>query len=100
RPPQGAGRAGPRRDRQGRAVYVRQGRGRSYPVIALNTDAADVLDSGEVRERGHATDATLRSVALLGNLQELSLDGAHVTDAGLAQDNWCQSFMPLMQHPA
>jgi len=69
-------------------------------VIALNIDAADVLESGEVRERGHATDATLRAVALLGNLQELSLDGAYVIDAGLAQANWCQSFMPLMRHPA
>jgi hypothetical protein len=69
-------------------------------VIAPNIDAADLLDSGEVRERGHATDATLRTVALLGNLQELSLDGAHVTDAGLAQANWCQSFMPLMRHAA
>jgi hypothetical protein len=62
---------------------MRDERVRSRPVIGIDLDAATVLDTGEVRRRGHVTDDTLRIVAGFGELRELSLDGADVTDAGL-----------------
>jgi hypothetical protein len=64
-------------------TYLRQAGGRSGPVVALDLDATIVFDNGEVHERGRATDAILLTVARLGDLRELSLDGAGVTDAGL-----------------
>src|SRR5262249_55015358 len=64
-------------------TYLRQAGGRSGPVVALDLDATIVFDNGEVHERGRATDAILPTIAQLGDLRELSLDGAGVTDAGL-----------------
>src|SRR5262249_39181479 len=56
---------------------------RSRPVVGIDLDATTVLDTGEVRQRGHVTDRTLLVVAGFRQLRELSLDGADVTDAGL-----------------
>lgn len=64
--------------------YMRDHGSRSRPVIAIDLDAEDVMDSGEVRPRGRATDATLLAVAKHASLRWLDLAGAKVTDAGLA----------------
>jgi hypothetical protein len=64
--------------------YMREHGSRSRPVIAIDLDAEDVMDSGEVLPRGRATDATLLAVAKHTSLRWLSLAGAKVTDAGLA----------------
>jgi hypothetical protein len=62
---------------------MRDERARSRPVVGVDLDATTVLDTGEVRQRGHVTDRTLLVVAGFRRLRELSLNGADVTDAGL-----------------
>ena len=64
--------------------YARQDGSPKRPVIGIDLAATIVYDSGLVRRRGHVTDETLRLVGRFMELQELSLDGADVTDAGLA----------------
>jgi hypothetical protein len=66
-------------------LYMREERGHWRPVIGIDLDDSTVYDSGDVRVRGPVTDATLLAVARFGELEELSLSGAHVTDAGLAR---------------
>jgi hypothetical protein len=65
-------------------LYARKDDSRRRPVIAIDLDATIVYDSGVVRRRGPVTDDTLRQVGRFTELEELSLDGARVTDAGLA----------------
>jgi hypothetical protein len=65
-------------------LYRRDESGRSRPVTGIDLDSTVLLDTGDVRVRGPATDETLLLVARFDRLQELSLDGARVTDAGLA----------------
>jgi hypothetical protein len=65
-------------------LAMRNDRARARPVIGIDLDAVTVLDTGQVRRRGHVTDQTLLVVADFGQLEELSLDGADVTDLGLA----------------
>jgi hypothetical protein len=64
--------------------YMRENGSRSRPVNVIHLDAEVVMDSGEVRPGGRATDATLLAVAKHASLRWLSLAGAKVTDAGLA----------------
>jgi hypothetical protein len=56
---------------------------RSRPIVGIDLDATTVLDTGQIRHRGHVTDRTLLVVAGFRQLEELSLDGADITDAGL-----------------
>jgi Leucine Rich repeat len=56
---------------------------RSRPVIGIDLDATTVFDTGEIRQRTRASDATLLIVARFAQLEELSLAGADVTDAGM-----------------
>ena len=62
---------------------MRNDHARSRPVIGIDLDAVTVFDTGEVRRRGPVTDGTLGVVADFGQLEELSLDGADVTDLGM-----------------
>ncbi len=55
----------------------------SRAVTGIDLDATVVFDTGEIRTRGHATDKILRVVGRFGRLEELSLDGSHISDAGL-----------------
>ncbi len=65
-------------------LYRRNAGGRySRAVTGIDLDATVVFDTGEVRARGHATDEILRVVGRFGQLEVLSLDGSHITDAGL-----------------
>jgi hypothetical protein len=63
--------------------YRRKVDRRWSPVISIDLDATIVYDSGWVRRRGHVTDAIFSLLWRFGQLQELSLDGADLTDAGL-----------------
>jgi hypothetical protein len=64
-------------------LYKRQETGRARAVIGIDLDATVVFDTGEVVTRGHFTDEILPSVARFTRLEELSLNGADVTDDGL-----------------
>jgi hypothetical protein len=64
--------------------YLREEGRRSRPVTRVDLDATLVDDTGRVHHRGRASDATLALLRHFGQLQELSLDGADVTDDGLS----------------
>jgi Leucine Rich repeat len=64
-------------------LYLRKNGSQRGDVIGIDLDDSVVYDSGWVRPRGHVTDEIFPLLQRFGQLQELSLAGADVSDAGL-----------------